>query len=151
MKDNTFNVPAYNFSIIIMNQPAIQKEVNECEYNRAMKQDAVSIIPFDNVDGLTVEETLKTLQRDDFAVCCTANWKTQTGINQVTLLDTLIFPSSVLRKSLTVSIDQLVENNYERRYMEAKESTRRIYRCFFERYQDNNHQETKERVKKISN
>lgn len=120
------------------------------DYRRAMEANEASLIPFDNVDGLTVEETLRTLQTKDFAICCTVNWKAQTGPNQVQILDTLVFPASTLINEKNVSIDQLVENEYEYRYMEVPESTRRIYRCFFERYQDNSYQETKERVKKLT-
>lgn len=120
------------------------------DYRRAMEANEASLIPFDNVDGLTVEETLRTLQTKDFAICCSANWKTQSGINQVQILDTTTFPASALINSKNESIDQLVENNYENLYKEQPESTRRIYRCFFERYQDNSYEETKERVKKLT-
>ncbi len=34
-------------------------------------------------------------------------------------------------------------------YNENDEITRKVYRCFFERYQDGSYEKTKERIKKL--
>ena len=47
------------------------------------------------------------------------------------------------------TIDKLLEELMERYYMQVDDISKRMYRCFFERYQDGSYEKTKERVKRL--
>ena len=60
---------------------------------------------------------------------------------------TLALTAKELKKILLEArIDKIFEELMERDYMISDEYTKRIYRCFFQRYQDASFQKTKERV-----
>ena len=47
------------------------------------------------------------------------------------------------------TIDKVIEEIYESRYQDASKREQEIFNNFFERYQDKNHKETKQRVKRL--
>ena len=59
------------------------------------------------------------------------------------------FDPNYLKEHRDETIDKLLEECMERDYMSKDEYTKRMYRCFFERYQDGSYEKTKERVKRL--
>ena len=65
------------------------------------------------------------------------------------MLNWFYFYPNYLDKNRESTIDKLLEEYMEKRYILQDEDTKRLYRCFFERYQDGSYLKTKERIKKL--
>ena len=55
----------------------------------------------------------------------------------------------MLDKNSEKTIDKLYEEYMEENYIRSDDYTKRMYRCFFERYQDGSYEKTKERIKRL--
>lgn len=152
MKNNTYIIPAIKFYIAIpLNKGDEFSSLDNVK--QKLSNNECQLIPFDQVDGLTIEEiiTLDGFSKG-FAVCAInkmeAKAKTYTNITS-NVLNILFFPKK-LDCATNKTIDKVVEEEFELKYNEADPQTRRIYNSFFETYQDNSYEDTKERIKKLS-
>ena len=145
MKENTFDVPAYHFYILKKTTIKKEKEVRPQVFY-VDKQVKKTLIPFENVDGLLVNEVKQILGVKTIIIACTVN----NGSDEVIISEYHIFNDEVmLDKNSKKTIDKLCEEYMEEKYINSDENTKRMYRCFFERYQDGSYEKTKERIKKL--
>lgn len=160
MKENTFDVPAFKFFLIKVND---NKALHtRKEYENSLNNRNFYMIPFENIDGLRVEEACDLLGINDFLLIGTMYYKSSNNF-LYSVANTLKYSEDMgicsfrgiyldecfLKTRLKKRIDKIFEELMERDYMISDEYTKRIYRCFFERYQDGSFQKTKERVKKL--
>lgn len=138
MKENTFDIPAYKFGILLNNN---------------------QIIPFEDVDGLLPTEINSIVGATSFkfvAYYGTAKREVQSAgksefikTNRMIHLVTVTFQEISLQAK-NESIDKLIERKLETLINEEiKKNQERAIKCFFERYQDRDHQATLSRLKKI--
>lgn len=146
MKPNTFDVPAYKFGLIFLDD---------------------TIIPWENVDGLCIEEILKILGKQGQAfsfICYVLEWEEKIPLitnyffvkrqkisitQHINRLYTLQFPSDISTNISSQPIDKVIEEDCMTRYMNLDKTSQKIFKCFFERYQDENHEATLKRIRKL--
>lgn len=139
MKSNTFDIPAYKYAIKLTNG---------------------KYVPFDNFDGLTLKEVYYILWNENDKKKYPYHEKNN-SISFVCYygeecpnkkeIFSLVFSKEKVEEYKDLYIDKVIENDLEILYNNIeKPSIKKAIRCFFERYQDNTHQDTLSRIKKIS-
>lgn len=124
MRINTHDIPAVKFCIAF--------DVSER---------GVRLIPFEDVDGLLVEEVLDVIGTNNFAIVALADTKSINGEHRYTkCLITEMFADDLLQSQKRKRIDEVIENRFTEKYRDIylqrdSYQQRRIYECFFERYQ----------------
>lgn len=135
MKENTYIIPAIDFYI------------GEVSDGMGLLPD--TFIPFEKVDGMSVQELVDSLELDDFFAFYAASASTFRGYRNV-MDKTIISVEKLLwATNGNKTIDKVIEEIYESRYQDASKREQEIFNNFFERYQDKNHEETKQRVKRL--
>lgn len=140
MKPDTFDIPAYKFAIKLPNG---------------------DYVPFENFDGLTLGEVYSliwnTLQERKYTYDAKkrpiifVSYFGEDCPNKKELFS-LTFSKEKIDENKDLLIDKIIEKDLEILYdVVDKLSIKKSIRCFFERYQDKNHQDTLSRIKKISN
>ena len=153
MKENTFDIPAYKFFAMKINDGRVSHTSDHYNFlitNNYM--DNSILIPFENIDGLDVEEMRTLLQTDEIVILGTTHYEGKCSDDPLYVLDNtgiLYFPREYLDERKNMSIDKICEEYMEEDYMNNNEPMKRMYRCFFERYQDGSYEKTKERIKKL--
>ena len=142
MRENTFDIPSVKFCI------GYDSNLNDkriCKINEHF-----IFVPFEDVDGLTIDDVLKTIKKGEFYFYAIALTKDITGkIYDRGDLVIEKFDWSSLQTQKLELIDKVVEKRLEEKYNSASYQEQRIYKCFFERYQDGSYEKTKERIKKL--
>ena len=153
MRENTFDIPAVQFYV--------SNGMTDCTselYPRAkgeLGNDPTKIaVPFEAVDGLVVKEILDYLENYSFI-------RSGISISALSVSDSLkgdkVYIPLLFEKINTygyaeiynMRVDKVIERYFEEKYNQSNEITKRIYRCFFERYQDGSYEETKKRIKRL--
>lgn len=159
MKDNTYVIPAIKFYILKGPEDlddTLSDEIVDYEFDRMMKKGEPTIIPFSNVDGLTVFEMATSLRIDKhFAIAaanvCEEKSVTDSGIK----IDKVFSFFDLVRFSLTddkmdVPVDKMFETYIEGVYSSASDKQKRIYHSFLEEYRYQNYEMTKAKIKEIN-
>lgn len=173
MKDNTYVIPAIQFYILkgpVVDFSSFTKEEIVGKLNLALKSGNASLIPFENVDGLTVKEMIDCLQiKEYFAVVAAAtftekrinNHEVQTEKTNINILSAAIFNTSadelkcgisvfdVKNDELDQTVDRLYQSYIERSYCYDEPRTRSIYNSFLEKYQYQDYEQTKKKKREI--
>ena len=142
MRENTFDIPSVKFCI---GYNSIPNGKPICKFN----EDFI-FVPFDDVDGLTIDDVLKTIKKGEFYFYAIALTKDITGeiYNRGDFVVEKFIWSDLQTQKLE-RIDKVIEKIFEEKYSQVDEQEQRIYRCFFERYQDGSYEKTKERIKRL--
>ncbi len=160
---DSYDIPAYKFGIIKLNNDVALKLLERANNNIPMIFDVinqvgqfneVSLIPFDDVDGLTIKEVQEALKiRGPIIMSCYNHINfinPQKDYSQANLLNSFVLSKDVVEANQNTSIDQAMEQMLESGYSNYPEEAKRMCRCFFERYQDKTHQDTVDRINKIN-
>lgn len=159
MRENTFDVPAYKFFVVKIDDDRDFHELDDYEFllnNNLLNN--IKFIPFENIDGLEVEIVKRILKTKEIfllgAIVCkkikTATYfDKQKETNDFYDYKAVYFDESQLDKNYKKTVDKLWEEYMERNYLTSDDYTKRMYRCFFERYQDGSYEKTKERIRKL--
>ena len=142
MRENTFDIPSVKFCIGYISVPyeKIIEEFNE----------VFSLVPFEDVDGLTIDDILNTIRKGEFDFFAISLTKSIVNENyDIGYLVREKFDSDSLQTQKSERIDKFIEKRFEEKYSQVDEQEQRIYRCFFERYQDGSYEKTKERIKRL--
>ena len=153
MRENTFDIPAVQFYV--------SNGMTDCTselYPRAkgeLGNDPTKIaVPFEAVDCLVVKEVLDYLENYSFI-------RSGISISALSVSDSLkgdkVYIPLLFEKInaygyaeiYNMRVDKVIERYFEEKYNQSNEITKRIYRCFFERYQDGSYEETKKRIKRL--
>ena len=152
MRENTFDVPAYKFFAWKINDGRKSHTYDEYELLISNNKSMIAI-PFENIDGLKVEEIQSLLSTSDIVISGSSYYSFNYGngsvSNHLDNVNWFYFGPNYLNEHREETIDKLLEELMERVYMSKDEYTKRMYRCFFERYQDGSYEKTKERIKKL--
>lgn len=156
MKKNTYDIPAYKVGILKITDGG---ETNySCDdYYDAAEDGNILVIPFEDIDGLEVQEVQDLIKTKELMVQFYygyTGWQTNNRNNLVlkksgrfTLY--LYIDAETLEKNKTMPVDQVVEHTLEEFYNNFTEEQKKCARCFFERYQDKDYKITNQRIKKI--
>lgn len=160
---DSFDIPAYKFGIIKLNNDVALKLLERANENIPMTFDFIkqicqfnelSLIPFDDVDGLTIKEVQEALKiRGSIIMSCYNHvnfLNPQKNHSQVNLLNSFILLKDEVEANQNTPIDQAMEKMLENGYSNYPEEVKKMCRCFFERYQDKTHQDTVDRINKIN-
>lgn len=146
MKENTYDVPAYKFFIVKINDG--KKEHSPDEYTHILYNNPNRIIriPFEDVDGLTIQEVKDLLHRSDIVLLSCISYEGEPGILQHSVLNIFYvdFKDDNLKEDDT--IDKVFERLMEKNYMQVDDTAKRVMQCYFERYQDKSYEKTKQRI-----
>lgn len=157
MKPDTFDIPAYKFGLVKINEELKNKEeltestitnaLNRASYNQQLK-----VIPFEDLDGLSVTEVRDLLKIEGpLILACYMGYKSFNMQEEwINFIATYSLSNSFIEGYPDKTIDGLFEIALESSYINLNdEKARKAARCFFERYQDNTHQDTVERISKL--
>ena len=151
MKKNTYDVQAYQFRIFTSN-----KEYKSCGDNEwqdfllsITRDPSFLSIPWENVDGLTIKEVLECLNRDYIFLTGGVALVNEDWDSLYRTIYTFSLEPSFLSQNKEKRIDEIIEEIMEKQYKNANVEAQRLFKCFFQRYQDNSYEETVERVKKL--
>ena len=155
MKKNTYDVPGYKVGIIVIpNSPEKEHEIED--YQKSIDEKKAIIVPFEDVDGLFVNDVLSLLQTKSIFVQFYSQYQNLDlkNHNQMSLsigrkFGVYIFIGNILEENLTMPIDELVGDTIEELYDTLDDEQKRYAHCFFERYQDKNYKATKKRIKRL--
>ena len=154
MKENTFDIPAYKFFAVKINDGKKSHTYDEYEdymraYNNSKKNSIECIyIPFENIDGLEVKEVRKLLKTSEIMIVIATSYNdgNYDGINIINLY---YMPEEFLDEKEMERIDKVIDENMSEAYIDYNDSFKKTARCFFERYQDGSHRKTKKRIRKL--
>ncbi len=157
MKENTFDVPAYKFFAWKINDRLKYHSYDDYKFSISKTNNSIIIIPFENIDGLKVQEVQTLLSTSEIVVSASSyysfNYDKGNVSHNLDNSNWFYFAPDYLNEHINEhreeNIDKLLEEFMERDYMSKDEYTKRMYRCFFERYQDGSYEKTKERVKRL--
>ncbi len=155
MKPDTYNIPAYKFEIIIPIEPinATSDFESVTKFNSSIATGKIISIPWESFDGLTIADAFKYLERKDFMFLCSVTWENDNRSSLTTTKNGLFnigFRFDLTKDFANMRVDKAIESYMEEQYSKASETEKKVFRCFFERYQDRNYEETKERIKRLS-
>ena len=155
MRENTFDIPAVQFYV--------SNGMTNCTselYPRAkgeLGNDPTKIaVPFEAVDGLVVKEVLDYLEnysciRSGISISALSVSDSLKGdkVYIPLLFEKIKINTYGFTEFYYMRVDKVIEIYFEEKYNQSNEITKRIYRCFFERYQDGSYEETKKRIKRL--
>ncbi len=156
MKENTFDVPAYKFFVFKTNDSLRTHSI--FYYNSLISASTsiprdVTLIPFENVDGLEISEIRDLIGTDEVFVFGSLYYERWSNgnryIDNIANIKPIYLSKEYLDNRKDKTIDKVCEEYMEEHYVDSNDSTRRMYRCFFERYQDKNYEKTLDRVRKL--
>lgn len=156
MKENTFDIPAYKVAIVlIQNEREIPHESED--YEKAIAEERVIYVPFEDVDGLSVKDVRKWLGINEVMLqfysryqATTMNGNYYIGHHMGTMFKSWFYiGDEVLDERENMTIDKAVEQTMEELYPEMNEEQKRCIHCFFERYQDKTYAQTKRHIKRL--
>ncbi len=146
MKENTYDVPAYKFFIVKIVDGKREHSKNEYTYLLQNNPNQCFLIPFEDVDGLTIHEVKGLLHTSDTSLFgCTA-YKNEYGMFQSSAEIAIYVDFKDVNIKEDDTIDKAFEWQIEKIYMEENEQTKRMLRCYFERYQDKSYEKTRQRI-----
>ena len=154
MYKDTYNVPAYNFALIRSGNYDLTSVNNDVvDFNK------MDVFSFDDLDGLTVKEIEILLGLDNLKfVCCYGVDELKFALDHILSCNRngynyrhsfFIVKYILDLKGLEVSdkrIDEIIEERLMNAYPSANEEEKRVFNCFFERYQDKTYQDTVNRT-----
>lgn len=154
MKRETYDLPAYKFAIIASRKRtyATTDEEYTKELDSAIQRGNCIIVPWENVDGLTIREVLTVLNKKGFIFACYADWEDRYEIpfkHNFQMFYLLTITPKFAQEKSDEPVDKVIENQMLANYTNANDTVKKVCRCFFERYQDRSHQETVDRIRKI--
>lgn len=161
MRENTFDVPAYKFFTVKINDGRSFHTFTDYKTvlnKNNIKKNDILLIPFESIDGLKVEEVRELLGTKELFLLGTTYYKAANFIERsekisqpatVCNFKGVYFEDTFLNENCKKTIDKLYEEHMEEAYLTSNENTKRMYRCFFERYQDGSYEKTKERIKRL--
>lgn len=153
MKNDTYDVPAYRFGIIKIDWAMPGEEYQIKDYQQALSQRRCTVIPFENIDGLTIEEVKNHLGTKE--VCLIGYTYYETGQDEQLCRNYYVIMQAYasaqrLEKSSDMTIDRVFEEIFEESYKKLDNNQKRACHCFFERYQDKDYQKTYCRIQNIN-
>lgn len=156
MKKKTYDVPAYKVGLILIEgEENIEHSIYDYEW--AIDKGKEIIVPFEDVDGLSVREVQEWLHIEEIYLQFYYQFQSQNlKINQIskhaaTAYKTWFFIGNIQEEDLDTPIDQVIENTMEKLYDTMDDEAKTYIHCFFERYQDKSYDITKERIKRLEN
>lgn len=138
MRDNTYDIPAYKFALVKFDYDILgeYKDWNTLRNYLNNNPTLYHFIPFENFDGLTVEE-LKQLfcqRHNNFYFICYSSLS-YIGRYGMEAKNDVIF-SLLLWKldNMELRIDEIIKNHMINNYKTYNAEAQRVFRCFLERY-----------------
>lgn len=157
MKPDTFDIPAYKFGLLKLNGDALKKgKITESALNNAINAGIrfkqLNLIPFEDVDGLLTSEVRSLLKIEGpLILVYYIGYKSYTiQESGVKFIGTTVLDDNFIERYPGKTIDELFEIAFENNYRNlTDENLKKAANCFFERYQDNTHQDTIKRINKL--
>lgn len=158
MKDNTYVIPAIKF--YILKEPenlssTLNEEAVAFEFNKMINETRLTLIPFSDVDGLTVSELALSLHiKKYFAIAAVNVYDGQFIIQKgsvpskgFSFFDSVIF--SLSDDKMNVEVDKMFETYIEGVYSNATDRQKRIYNSFLEQYRYQDYEKATQKIKEI--
>ena len=123
-----YDIPAYHFSILKKTTIKKEKEVRPQVFY-VDKQVKKTLIPFENVDGLLVNEVQQVLGIKTLTIACTVNIGTEEII-----LSEYHFSNLELEEKEDDTINSLMKDYCYSEFSDASLEEQRRMNCFLERY-----------------
>lgn len=153
MKRDNFDIPSYKF-YFVRNETSFPI-ITKYGYQELLlqKEKKYSLIPYEEVEGLLFDDIVDIFKSEIFLGCfCEFESIGKRTYRLPIFLASMysLNESDVdFYKITNKPVDEVITKHLEQKYAQASDYEKRIYRCFFERYQDLSHNATVERVKRI--
>ena len=154
MKKKTYDVPAYKVGLILIEGERNIEHSKE-DYELAIKTQREIVVPFEDVDGLSVREVQALLSTKEIYLCFYYRFQSESlknnrmAQNEAGIFKVGVHISEFKEETLDKPIDEVIENTLEDMYDILEPEQKRFAYCFFERYQDKNYKKTKKRIKRL--
>ena len=153
MKNNTYDVPAYKFGIVkIEVEGTTPDKYFPSDYECAITSGQCTIIPFENVDGLTVDDVTSFLKTKELHLIAYVSYE-KAYIGGCGVFRDIVMQihadNNLLDHNPTKTVDKVFEKILESHYNHMTDKAKRVSNCFFERYQDKSYEDTKSRIKRL--
>lgn len=146
---NNYDIPAYHFCIVKKQMTKNEKEMRPGVFY-VDKQVKKTLIPFENIDGLLINEVKEVLGIKSITIACTVN----TGAEE-RILSEFCFSSQMLEEKEEDTINSLMKDYCYEHFPDASLEEQRRMNCFLERYVKDNEVQTFRKInqskKKYSN
>ncbi len=146
---NNYDIPAYHFCIVKKQMTKNEKEMRSGVFY-VDKQVKKTLIPFENIDGLLINEVKEVLGIKSITIACTVN----TGAEE-RILSEFCFSSQMLEEKEEDTINSLMKDYCYEHFPDASLEEQRRMNCFLERYVKDNEVQTFRKInqskKKYSN
>ena len=146
MKENTYDVPAYKFFIVKINDGKRKHSANEYTYLLQNNPNCILRIPFEDVDGLTIHKVKGLLHTSDTSLFDCIAYKNEYGMFQSSAAIAIYVDFKDVNIKEDDTIDKVFERQMEKNYTGADDTANRMMRCYFERYQDKSYEKTRQRI-----
>ncbi len=158
MKDNTYIIPAINFYILKepkgLRVPSTNATI-KYQFNEQINKQNYCLVPFEEVDGLTVSEMKSSLGIENYFAIVAVNEVHKQVIvggnkyirNGFSFFDMATF--SLTADILNIEISKLFERYIQNSYSNLNDSQKRLYCAFLEKYRYQDYGKTKQKIKEI--
>jgi len=157
MKQNSYIIPAVQFYILKVKEDLNRYSPEEAmkKINKEIERQDFSLVSFDEVDGLTIEELKDSIHAGKYiaftAVVLTNEYYIKRNlasrVPNYYLIDTAVFNTEFYSD---MEIGKRIEQYIETDYASFSTQKKRIYNSFLEKYQYNGYEEVKEKIKVIN-
>ncbi len=142
MKPDNYNIPGYQFYLVKPKQANIGREEDfisrkskiheDLEKSRSMNY---SLIPFEEVDGLTIKD-LDSIIHGEIFLACYINIPSLHEFRYHSKIFYYLLPDNSLSKKRyeDMAIDEFVTEQMKEKYKSLSKAERRVYDCFLTRY-----------------
>ena len=134
MRENTFDVPAYKFFILKINDGL---KMHSYSYYQSLIsrgfQGKHTLIPFENIDGLEVGEMRNLIKISEILILGATYYEECTNncyIHNLANINTLYFSSECLDDKKNLTIDKICEERMEQEYLRSDDYTKKCIDAF---------------------
>ena len=150
MKKQSYDVPAYRFGIVKINGSQKGQSHSVLDYQNALASADCIIIPFENIDGLTMSEIQQFIRLKEVHFIAYQYYEAVPMEKyEYNIIAQAYLDEQMLNGEPQTPIDQAIERTLEENYNKFDSQGKRVCHCFFERYQDKEYEITKDRIKRL--
>lgn len=155
MQNDSYDIPGFKFGLAIPKEEIVffDDDSYMTDFLFKLNHNRVFFVPFENFDGLTVEETLKTIRGDGITFACYSEYDNpSTKAKDIYVHYNLTFLPSFLKDLGLRRLDKLIElelgNILKNKY--SPYTSTRIAMCFLQRYMYGSFEETRAKIMKLN-
>lgn len=155
MQNDSYDIPGFKFGLAIPKERIdfFDNDSYMTYFSFKLNHNRVFFVPFENFDGLTVEETLKTIRGDGITFACYSEYDNpSTKAKDIYVHYNLTFLPSYLNALAFRRLDKLIELELGNilKKEDSSYTNKRVAKCFLQRYMYGSFEETKAKIMELN-